>query len=427
MIDSSMQKRLIIVWLCALMNKDIRERIGFKVPLWKRVLNSRRQYAEFDEIAIWNTNGIKAFEIFNDIELHVVLFGANMLHSKEEFVINGIYYHVLRDVADISIQTIIYRIKSSLVKVGIIKRGSVEKYNRRRISSLVNKIHPDVVHIIGAENIDYSLSILDLSKDYPVIVQLQTLLSAPNVVNNYPNISEYIPYEKIVLETAKYIGTTVEYYKDIIKKSINPSVNFLDIKLAVQEKSSKAVDSAKHFDFVYFSSNINKAGNDAIEAFALAHKRHPEITLNIVGGYDEGFKAVMDGRISELGLTTYVSFAGRLQFHEDVINQIRKSRFALLPVRIDFIPSVVREAIANKLPVITCITAGTQTLNAKRKSVLLSEQGDYQAMADNMIMLIENDSLSQVLTENATITIEEMFNNLTEMEKWRKAYYDITA
>ena len=424
---SGVHNRLKVVWLCALMNNEIRERIGFKVPLWKRVLNSRRKYAVFDEIALWNTNGIKAFESFQDIELHVVLFGTNMLHSKEEFVINNIHFHVLRDIADSLIPRLIYRMKTRLVNLGLLNRESIGHYNRRRISSLVNTIHPDVIHIIGAENIDYSLSLLDLSPQYPVIVQLQTLLSAPNVANNYPNISSSIPYETLVLEKARFIGTNINYYKETIEKAINPNVEFLDIGLAVQEKVSEVVDCIKLFDFVYFSSNINKAGNDAIEAFALAHNKYPEITLDIVGGYDEEFKTGLDRRISELGLTPFVTFEGRLPSHEDVINQIRKSKFALLPVRIDFIPGVIREAIANKLPVVTCITTGTPTLNAKRESVLLSEIADYQAMADNMIKLIENDSVSQVLKENATITIQEMFNNLAEMEKWRKAYYDITA
>ena len=425
--NGSVHYRLKVVWLCALMNKEIREKIGFKVPLWKRVLNSRKKYAVFDEIALWNTNGIKAFESFNDIELHVVLFATNMLHSKEEFVINDIQFHVLRDIADNLFPRIIHRIKSRLVNFGLLKRESIGKFNRRRIASVVNKIHPDVVHVIGAENIDYSLSVLDLSKTYPVIVQLQTLLSAPNVVNNYPNITESISYEKLVLEKVRFIGTTIPYYKETIQKSINPRAEFLELKLAVQEKVSEVVDSTKQFDFVYFSSNINKAGYDAIEAFSLAHYKHPEITLDIIGGYDEEFKAGLDRRITDLGLSSYITFEGRLPSHEDVINQVRKSKFALLPVRIDFIPSVIREAIANKLPVVTCITTGTPTLNIKRESVLLSEIADYQAMADNMIALIENDSLSQGLIENATITIEEMYNNLAEMEKWRKAYYEITT
>lgn len=425
--NSSAHNGLKVVWLCALMNKEIRKKIGFKVPLWKRILNSRRKYEEFDEIALWNTNGIKAFESFQDIELHVVLFGTNMLHSKEEFVINNIHFHVLRDIADSLIPRLIYRMKTRLVNLGLLNRESIGHYNRRRISSLVNTIHPDVIHIIGAENIDYSLSLLDLSPQYPVIVQLQTLLSAPNVANNYPNISSSIPYETLVLEKARFIGTTINYYKEIIEKTINPSVKFLDIKLAVQEKVSETVEGAKLFDFVYFSSNINKAGNDAIEAFALAHKRHPYITLDIIGGYDEEFKAILDRRLLDLGLTSYVTFEGRLPSHEDVINQIRKSKFALLPVRIDFIPSVIREAIANGLPVITTITEGTPTLNVNRESVLLSLIGDYQAMADNMVKLIEDDSISLMLKKNAIITIDDMYDNNKEMEKWRNAYYSITT
>ena len=49
--------------------------------------------------------------------------------------------------------------------------------------------------------------------------------------------------------------------------------------------------------------------------------------------------------------------------------------------------------MAYGLPVITTITPGTPKLNDNRESVLLSPIGNHQAMADNMIKLLENKDL----------------------------------
>ena len=68
----------------------------------------------------------------------------------------------------------------------------------------------------------------------------------------------------------------------------------------------------KKYDFVYFSLNINKAADLAIEAFAVAKKSHPEINLLVVGDYDEDFKQHLDDRIKELAITESIVFTGKL-------------------------------------------------------------------------------------------------------------------
>ena len=415
-----------VVWLCAIMNREIREEIGFKVPIWKRILNFRRKYNKYDDIARWNSNAIKVFEGYDDIELHVVSYGTNMLHSITEYNRNTICYHVLRDLDDILIMRLAHRLKELLIRYGVFRRESLFQYNRKRIISVIERVRPDVIHIIGAENISYSLSILDIPNEIPVIVQLQTLLSAPNVINNYPNLGGR-PYERIVLEKARFVGTTVPYYKEVIQKMINPKVQFLDLRLAVQEFPYLEENIEKIYDFVYFSANINKAVDLAIDAFALAHKAHPEISLDIVGGYDAGFKNNLDSHIEDLGLADSIHFEGRLPTYEDVIRQIRKAKYALLPVKIDYLPSVIREAIANDLPVVSTITLGTPTLNLKRESILLSDVGNHQAMADNMIRLIEDKELVDRIRNNAIRTVAEMYNDTNAMNNWRTAYYSVIS
>ena len=58
----------------------------------------------------------------------------------------------------------------------------------------------------------------------------------------------------------------------------------------------------KEYDFVYFSNNINKAGDDAVKAFAIAHRQNPSLTLNMVGGYDDEYYTHINMLMIELGV-----------------------------------------------------------------------------------------------------------------------------
>jgi len=130
--------------------------------------------------------------------------------------------------------------------------------------------------------------------------------------------------------------------------------------------------------------------------------------------------------IEKFGIENFVSFEGRLATHADVISQIRKSKYALLPLKMDFVPNTIREAMCNSLPVVTTITVnGTTTLNKERQSVLLSDQGDNNAMAKNMIMLLENKTLAETLKLNAVITETEQNNNSDMMLQWADVYKKI--
>ena len=130
----------------------------------------------------------------------------------------------------------------------------------------------------------------------------------------------------------------------------------------------------------------------------------------------------MDKLIEELGITGAVTFEGRLPTHDDVIKQIRKARFALLPLSVSIVPNTLHEAMANGLPLITTVTSGTPNLNKKRQSVLISEKGDYKDIAKNMLLLLSDSQLAETLRVNAAQTETERSNNTDIIRHWVNAY-----
>ena len=406
-----------ILWVCHFSNKNVRSHMDNGIGPIERFVRkiAKKPYQCFD-FAQWNTNALKEFEKFtDDVDLHVVSPCYTMRNKEAVYVEKGIHYYFFRD-------------EDSWIKKILGKFFPQKGYckNRKYIAEKIREINPDLIHVIGAENPQYSSAVLDIPKTIPVFVQLQTLMLDPEFKKNYPISEESYSYrsgiEKLVLERADYIGTPEKKFTGILKELLDHKGPIIGTSLAVAETLDFS-DAEKKFDFVYFSLDISKAVDYAIEAFALAYKENPTITLDIVGGYELDFKRRLDERILELGLQDNICFEGKQASHDDVIRQIRKSRFALLPLKIDLISGTIREAMANGLPVVSTITPETPSLNEKRESVLLSVAGDFAAMADNMMKLINDDCFADMIRQNAGISVSEKIGNEQHVRKWIAAYH----
>jgi glycosyltransferase involved in cell wall biosynthesis len=416
-----------VVWICAFSNPKVREHFTTKInPILRFILKKKGHPVNTSvDYGIWNSNAIKEFEKIKDIDLHIISPIRYLSKKEVRFDINGIHYYFFRDENSNLISQLYYQL--------VTKNKSLFIKNRKHVRTLVKEINPEIVHVIGAENPYYSLALLDIPDKIPTIIQLQALLDrlVDNIANQFEkkNIAYKGRLERQIIEKADYVGTEVVDFKEYIKEEIKPETKFLDISIAMGNEIN-LTEEVKVYDFVYFAAGINenKAGDVALKSFAIAHQLHPEITLNIIGKIDEDFRKILDEIISKNRLENAVFIEGKLPTHNDVISQIRKSKYALLPLKYDFVPNTIREAMCNGLPVVTTITEnGTTKLNEKRESVLLSKPDDHNAIAKNMIKLIENPSLAETLRKNAVITEQERTNNYDMMLKWADVYKKIKS
>ncbi len=414
-----MENKIRVVWICEFSNPQIRQHLKFKKDyldlLIRRFLH--RQSMVNTDYGVWNTNGIEEIKNYEDIDLYVISPHYHIGESVQSFEDEGVHYFFYGDE------------KNSLSFQIINKSRRINKpdymNNRKRIKTIIDEIHPDIIHVIGAENPHYSLAALDVPNNIPVIVELQTLVSDPDYLTKYPNYNPYnIECEKRVIRRADYIGTTIKEYRRIITGFIKEDAVFLDLKLAVGFKI-KTISLPKEFDFIYFSANINKAFDLALEAFAIAHKSHPEIKLCVVGYYSQVFKKEIDARIEQLGLVSSIDFKGHQPTHDDVLKWVAKSRVALLPLKFDMVSTTIREAMSLCVPVVSTLTSGTPALNEKRESILLSEINDHNSLADNMIRLLTDKEKADTLSTNALETIKELYDNTYEMNNWVLSYRNI--
>lgn len=410
--------KLKVVWICHLSNSQIREKLKFGGWSLLALLRKQMHINPINDFAIWNTNAIREFENFEDIELHIVA-PHYQIATSQEFNINGVHYHFIKSEDD----NIFH-----IIKKKITKKTQSYKRNTQKIIRIINSIQPHIIHMIGAENPYYGESALALPTQIPFIVSLQTLMCDPKFEKNYPiSHDSYLYRSKIeynIIRRADYVGTTISHFRDIIKAQICPTAKFLDLTLAVGEDIN-VEEYKKTYDFVYYAADISKSIDYALEAFAIAKQQHPNITLHVVGKYSESTMTEIKKNMQKLGIGEEVSFTGRLATREDVIQEIRKARFALLPLKVDMITSTIREAMANGLPVVTTETPLTPKLNQNRESILLSNKGDFCAMADNMCKLLSNDTYVTQLKRNAAETLKELYSNKIAMQKWKDCYYQI--
>lgn len=415
-----------VLWICHFSNENVRSRLNFSTNKIENFLRNlfNKPKSKYSDFANWISSGIVEFEKFkDDVELHVVAPHYGMQQKTENFVINGIYYWFFKPDDDAILKKGVKYFTQSVV--------SNYKRNRKIIRNIIGSLHPDIIHMYGAENPYYSISALDINiRKYPFLVSLQTLMTHPDFKSKTTVLSTSYDFrsdvEMQILRKALYVGSTVKIYRDFIWENINPNTIFTKTFLGITLDTAHS-DQEKVFDFVYFAASINKAADLAIEAFALAHHKEPSITLNIVGGEPISFKKQLVSRINQLGISDSVIFSGKLPTQDDVYQQLAKSRFALLPLKIDTVSGTVREAMFAGLPVVTTFTHGTPALNEKRESVLISEIGDHEALANNMLKLLASAKFADNIRQNALLTAKERWNNSRNMAELVEAYRVIIA
>ena len=414
-----MEQKIRVLWLCSVSNAEMREHYQTKAgPVLQWIYKKFKHTTTDDkDHAQWDTNAIKEIEKRDDVELHVVCPKRFLTKKYVDFEMNGVYYHLFRDQNSAMIPW--------LYSQTIAKFSSRYHRNRKRINHIIRTVKPDIVHVIGAENPQYSLATLDIPESIPVIVQLQALLCSLEEVTRIPFERKDYHYkggiEKEIFKNVPFIGTPVPSFAEYIKKNLDTKATILNIGLALTEPVYKE-DNEKEYDFVYFSGNLSKGADLALKSFAIAHQKYPNITLDVIGGYTDELKSTLDSIVEENNLKDYVTFEGFLPTHDDVILQIRKAKYALLPITMDILPGTVREAMANGLVVLTSITEGTPTLNAEMESVLLSPVCDYEKMADDMLKVLENPDYAKTLRENAWKIAEERSSNREVIQKWVDSY-----
>lgn len=414
-----MPKKTKAILLCHFSNEEIRAQLPVSISgleaIVRRLLGKSNKAAKGNDFAPWITNLIREFEKFDDLELHVVAPVSNLSKRIVEFDMRGVHYHFFKGSLSFPFEQLAAKTTGSKHRF---------THNTRLVQALVEKIKPDIVNLVGSENPYYSATILGI-KNIPVYVTAQTVYTNPDRMRLSGHVSKLRwNIELKIHRKESYFGCGGRMHRDLILRN-NPNAIIFKKFFPIQRPTAVKPEK-KIYDFVSFSQSVSakKGADDAVEALYLVRKKYPEVKLNLIGHFnaasDHGKNLLK--RIDELGLTKNVVFSPYFPKHEDMHQHTQKSRFALLPVKLDIISGSIIEAILLDLPLVTYRTTGTPYINKDGECILISAIGDIEALANNMIKLMESPELAERNKIKAKEFVNRTFDNKLSAERLFENY-----
>lgn len=389
-----------IVWLCHFSNAEVQTHL----PLWKNV----------DELASWIPNMVKGFECRQDIELHVVS-PHDYLKRQTGFTQNDIHYHFIPYGIPIY-----HRHWPAIFPYDVYNNFATF---RSKVKKLVSEIKPELINLIGAENSYYSSSILDFKDKYFILIAIQGFISQlKDIIKITPAQRKRIEIEeRILTEFKAYCG---EQDSSTYISSYNPNHHFYRLYAPVNEEfaiSSPTIE--KTYDCIYFGRLTQiKGTEDFIKVIAELKKQKPDIKACIVGG---GRQAPFIALAKEMNCLQNIEFTGFLKTQKELFAHVKASKVFLAPPHKERLSMTIREAMYLKVPIVAYATGGIPYINEFDENIYMVKTGDYKAMAEKTMLLLNDETTRNNLSEKAYKYAVNEYSSSTNTKRLISAYEEI--
>lgn len=384
-----------VLLIAGFLDDEVKQQIFFKkdsVFFHKlvRLFRLPSRVGNLNDHAPWVRSIISFLETQEEIDLHV--FGPQIRLKKPltEFESRGVKYHFYSS-----------EWTSLLRKLNRYKLWKRLMNANFYFKNVLAKVNPDLVVLSGAENPATSVSILYADR-YPRYCLCQTIYNNPERTNyQTPNRLKQ-DMEKDIFSKLQFFGVYSKMHYDLLKEMKPDAIIF---KYGYPSKGVLIEPSEveKKFDFVNFAlmHGSRKGTTDSIQALATVKQKFPNVTLNIVGGCDESGRAKLDLLVKELGLEENVTFTPFFEEKNDLLLHVQKSRFAVLPCKLDHIAGTMNQSMQLGLPLVVYKTTGTPAFNREKECVLIAEKGNVEELAQHMLTLMEHPEKAELLARNA--------------------------
>jgi glycosyltransferase involved in cell wall biosynthesis len=155
----------------------------------------------------------------------------------------------------------------------------------------------------------------------------------------------------------------------------------------------------------------------AIRVLSRVRKVYPEATL-VMGGQDHDNRALVEQQARDLGLQSAVRFCGFLDMNRKIAEAGEADIF-LNTNHIDNAPVTLLEACALGLPVVTTSVGGVPDLVTHGETALLVPDNDDEAMAKEVVRLLNDPNCAARLSTNGRQMTEQLSVEKV-LQKWRE-------
>lgn len=389
-----------VIWICHFTNVDVQA----KLPIWKTQ----------NEFAPWIPNLIKGFESRDDIELHIVS-PHDYLKKQTSYIQKGVHYHFIPYGIPF-----IHRHWPDIFLFDVFTNF---KIFRKRVESLVEKIKPDLINLMGTENAYYSSSVLSLKHKYPILIVIQGFISQMkaelklNIAQN-----KRIEIEEKLLKSFMYYAGEQDSSNYI--STYNNKHVFYRVYYPVNEDMISEIKLEKYkYDCVFFGRLSKEKGvDDFIRTIAEIKKKKPDVRACIIGGGDE--QPYLSLAI-ELNCSGNIEFVGFLDTQKELFEYVKASKLFLVTPFFERLSSTIREAMFLKVPIIAYATGGIPYINEYDENIYLVKTGDYHELARKALLLLENEIMRNNLAEKSFQYANEEFSLNVNVGRLISAYRDV--
>lgn len=384
-----------IVLIAGFSNPKIREHLQFKKESkWYqrliRLFHLPARVGKFRDYGPWVPDIIAEIEKHSDIELHVIGHQIRLKESMQTFHLRGVTYHFYQS-----------EWTSLMRKCGNYKLWKRLQRSTHYVRQVVDEVKPDLIVLSGAENPATSIGILASDK-YPRLCLCQTIY-------NNPERSQYMHPQKLIQDMEMDIFRHLDYFgvysgmHYALLHKYRPDATIFKFGYPSKGMLLESSEVKKEYDFVNFAlmHGSRKGTPDSIQALAIVKKKYPNVTLNIVGGCDSAELQSLKQSCKDLGVTENVIFTPFFEKTEDLMLHVQKSRFAVLPCKMDHTAGTMTQAMQLGLPIVVYKTTGTPSFNREKQCAMIAEKENVEQLAQHMMALMDSPELAESLKANA--------------------------
>ena len=232
----------------------------------------------------------------------------------------------------------------------------------------------------------------------------------------HPIITEYRhKYMELFQVTHKIVAVSKDMYKQLELLGAPKEKLFLQpygADLTLFEPSDRTINNVQTLLFVG-RLTAKKSPILMLKAFKIVNSKYPNVTLQIVG--DGELLKQVEIYINENNLNNNVKLLGILN-PTDVKNQLQKcDLFVQHSIHAENgdsegTPNTIIEAAACGKAIVSTFHAGIKEAVLNDITGLLVQEGDYEAMAEKIIYLIENPQICQEMGQAGRLHIEKNYN-----------------
>lgn len=378
-----MKNKIKVVWLCHFSNSEFKEK-----------LKPRKYNGEF---AQWMPLAIESVEGCDDFDLTVIA-AHPYISGIKRFEIRGVTYYFYNPYFPVLGYSWPLWFRWDYIS----NFWSI----KRIVGRLINKIKPDVVHLFGAENHDYSPAILPLIGKYPIVLTVQGFSSHSAQNFDWRQKKRAAVEMEIIKKIPIVFYERKKQLEDIL--AINPRVvSFWHTFGSYEIKNPPVIPKPTH-DIVFWGRiDRDKGIVDLLEALKYIKEKYSEfITLNVIGGLrDNEFPNIA----SNLGVANQVIWSGFQPTRDDVFKLAVKAKITVLPTYHDVMPGTIMESMFLKVPVISYATDSIPEINENEECICLVERGNKTELAESIYALLHDSEKRDILKEKGYKRAYEMF------------------